>query len=175
MRSLWDQVDPSSHFAHMSAKPHKNTPAHDVMLVSATGDWQVALLTNEITARSGHIKLMKHYGKTVWNVAEQDYPYKGSALLNYSFGNPWPAPGNMPPDDSSTGSECGIGGMCIDSSKCDPAGIWKGCALKDPHGKVRKLPNHSNQMLHFFATGEIIDVCDGTHCDPCGKGPCKYD
>lgn len=173
-QSLWDQVDPSSHYAHLKAQPHKGTPAHEVMLVSATGDWQVALLTNEIAARTGHIKLMQNYGKTVWNVAEQAFPYKGSALLNYSFGNPWPAPGNVPPDDSSKGSECGLDGMCIATDKCDPAGTYKGCTLKDPHGKVRKLHNHSAQMLHFFVTGEIIDVCDGTHCDPCGKGPCIY-
>ncbi len=171
-QSLWDQVDPSSHVVHLAAEPFKDTPAHEVLMVSATADWQVALLTNEITARSGYLKLMKNYGKKVWGVDETDYPHKGSGLINYCFGNPWPRRGNLPPSKVTKGSRCGQDGMCIATDKCDPKGTFAACDLKDPHGKPRKLDKHSEQMLHFFDKGEIIDVCDGTHCDPCGNGPC---
>ena len=138
---LWDQVDPVSFYRHMSHEPFAGTPKHEVLLASALGDWQVALLTNEITVRSGlGISLMKHYGKSVWGVQEQDYPHKGSALVNYQFGNPWPPPGTKPPNDD----------------------------IGDPHGWPRKLAEHSEQMVHFFTTGEVKDVCGGK---PCGFPP----
>lgn len=134
---LWDQVDPVSFYRHMKTQPFANTPAHEVLLASALGDWQVALLTNEITARSGvGVGLMKNYGKAVWGVQEHDYPHTGSALVNYQFGNPWPPPGTKPPSDN----------------------------IGDPHGWVRKLDVHSEQMVHFFDTGEVKDVCGGKIC-----------
>ena len=34
------------------------------------------------------------------------------------------------------------------------------------HGKPRKDPRFIKQMLHFFATGEIIDACGGEACGP---------
>jgi len=134
---LWDQVDPVSFYRHMSAEPFAGTPAHHVLLTSAQGDWQVALLTNEITARSDlGVKVMKDYGKTLWGIEEQAYPYTGSGLVNYAFGNPWPPPGTKPPNDN----------------------------IGDPHGWPRKLDVHSEQMVHFFETGEIKDVCSGKPC-----------
>jgi hypothetical protein len=134
---LWDQVDSSSFYRHISLEPFAGTPKHDVLLASAQGDWQVALLTNEITVRSGlGVKLMKNYGKKVWGVQEQTWPYKGSALVNYAFGNPWPPPGTKPPHDN----------------------------IGDPHGWPRKLDAHIEQMAHFFETGEIKDVCGGKPC-----------
>jgi hypothetical protein len=39
-------------------------------------------------------------------------------------------------------------------------------ALGDPHGLPRKLPWHQEQMVHFFRTGEIKDVCGGNGCTP---------
>ncbi|MBP47359.1 MAG: hypothetical protein CMH53_05425 [Myxococcales bacterium] len=135
---LWDQMDPISYYQHLSAQPFPNTPAHQVILGSAKGDWQVALLTNEITARTTacDVRLMKGYGKPLWGVEATSYPHTGSALVNWDYGNPWPPPGPQPPYDS----------------------------LGDPHGKPRKDPRYIKQMLHFFATGEVIDVCGGQPC-----------
>ncbi|MFT6399772.1 MAG: hypothetical protein ACJAYU_004541 [Bradymonadia bacterium] len=36
----------------------------------------------------------------------------------------------------------------------------------DVHEAQRSLPNHQQQMLHFFETGEIIDTCTDGICDP---------
>jgi hypothetical protein len=166
-QSLWDQVDASSHYRHLVQNPHAGTPKHEVLLASATGDYQVALLTNEITVRSDiGIKLMKHYGKKVWGVEETAFPHKGSGLVNWSFGNQWAKPGNLPPVDKVQGAACGPGGMCIPVKACDPKATVVVCELKDPHGKPRKLANHSEQLLKFFESGEIIDVCADSHCDP---------
>ncbi len=166
-QSLWDMVDPSSHYVHLKTKPHNGTPKHEVLLASATGDYQVALLTNEITVRSGWgVKLMKHYGKAVYGVKETPFPHKGSGLVNWSFGNPWPKPGNVPPADDIDGLKCGPSNICLLKKDCDPKGVFAPCKLKDPHGKPRKMPNHQKQLLHFLDTGEIIDVCNDSPCDP---------
>jgi hypothetical protein len=139
VQCLWDRVDSVSHYRHISEDPLPDTPEHAVLLASATGDYQVALVTNEISARSDlGVALMADYGKEVWGVEETDYPHVGSGLVNYSFGNPWPPAGNIPPTDD----------------------------LGDPHGKPRKLDHHTEQMIHFFRTGEIIDVCGGDGCTP---------
>ena len=139
VQSLWDQVDSVSHYRHIKESPHPNTPSHEVLLASATGDRAVALITNEIAVRSNlGIALMPEYGKEVSLVEPTPYPHKGSGLVNYSFGNPWPPPGPVPPDDE----------------------------IGDPHGLPRVLPEHNEQMLHFFRTGEIIDTCGGDGCTP---------
>lgn len=139
IQALWDSVDPVSHYRHIKAAPHPGTPPHDVLLASATGDWQVALVTNEIVARSNvGISLLPGYGRDVALVTPTPYPVVGSGLVNYSFGNPWPEPGNMPPYDD----------------------------LGDPHGLPRNLAWHNAQMVHFWRTGEIIDVCGGDGCSP---------
>ncbi|MBM4357290.1 MAG: hypothetical protein FJ096_04195 [Deltaproteobacteria bacterium] len=139
IQGLWDAVDPVSHYRHVSANPHPNTPAHSVLLASATGDYQVALVTNEVVTRSDvGVALLPGYGKEVPLVTPVTYPHQGSGLVNYSFGNPWPAPGNLPPGDD----------------------------LGDPHGKPRNLDHHNKQMAHFWRTGEIIDVCGDDGCTP---------
>ena len=136
---LWDQVDPVSYYRHMSESPFANTPKHHVLLAQAKGDFQVAPLTNEIVARSGlGVKLMAHYGKPLWQLPEQAYPHVGSGLVSWDYGNKWAKPGPNPPYDD----------------------------LGDPHGKPRKDPRFIKQMLHFFATGEIIDACGGEACGP---------
>jgi hypothetical protein len=139
IQNLWDSTDPVSHYRHISAEPFPGTPKHAVLLASATADWQVALLTNEIVARSDiGVALLPGYGKELPLITPTPYPHVGSGLVNYSFGNPWPAPGNLPPSDD----------------------------LGDPHGKPRKVEAHNQQMFHFYRTGEIIDTCGGDGCNP---------
>ncbi|MFO0615839.1 MAG: hypothetical protein U0414_24810 [Polyangiaceae bacterium] len=139
IQCLWDRTDPVSHYRHISEDPFPGTPSHAVLLAQAKGDWQVAPLTNEITARSGvGVALMTSYGRDVALVTPTPYPHVGSGLVSYDFGNAWAPPGNAPPMD----------------------------AVEDPHGKPRKEPNHNAQMFHFFRTGEIIDVCGGDACTP---------
>ncbi|MBM4345288.1 MAG: hypothetical protein FJ100_18105 [Deltaproteobacteria bacterium] len=136
---LWDAVDPVTWYRHIELEPLPGNDKHQVLIVPAKGDWQVAVLTNEIAARSGlGLKLMAHYGKPVFDVQETAYPYSGSGIVLYDHGNPWPPPGNLPPHDK----------------------------LGDPHGKPRKLAHHQAQMVEFFRTGKIVDVCGGDGCTP---------
>ena len=67
---------------------------------------------------------------------------RGSGVVLFDFGNPWPAPSEVLPPTSEA---------------------------EDPHGMPRREANHNRQLAHFLETGEIIDVCsdDGTPgCTP---------
>ncbi len=138
---LWDSTDPVSHLRHITAEPFPGNKPHYVLAAPARGDYQVAVVTNENTVRSDlGIKVMANYDpqRKVPLATEQAYPYRGSGVVLYGFGNPWPMPGNVHPKDS----------------------------FGDPHSKPRKLDAHNQQMVTFFRTGEIIDVCGGDGCTP---------
>ncbi len=137
---LWSKVDPVSYYRHLADDPFPDTPAHRVLAAQTQGDWQVAPITNEITARSGvGVALMENYGRAVPLVEPTAYPHEGSAVVNYAFGHAWAPPGNIPPPEDDLG---------------------------DPHGLPRREAHHAVQMIHFLQTGEVIDVCGGDLCDP---------
>jgi hypothetical protein len=139
VHGLWDMTDPVSYYRHIESEPFPDTPPHQVLLAQAQGDWQVANITNETIARSGFgVALLADYGRAVDLVAETPYPHEGSGLVNYAFGNPWPAPGNIYPDDD----------------------------VGDPHDGPRHLSWHNEQMMTFLRTGVIVDVCGGDGCTP---------
>jgi len=138
---LWNGTDPVSYLRHVTAVPFAGDSPHAVFVGPAKGDHQVAVLTNEILARSDvGIPLMAAYDnqRTPWNCPQSAFPRAGSGIVLYDFGNPWPAPGNHVP--------------------ADPA--------LDPHNLPRRTEWHNRQMAHFFDTGEIIDVCGGDGCHP---------
>jgi hypothetical protein len=130
-----------SYYRHITAEPFPNTPVHHVLLAPAKGDWQVAVITTEIIARTNiGVMLMENYDdeRTPWGIPQQTYPYSGSGIVLYDHGNPWPPAGNLP---AMTGEG-------------------------DPHGLPRRLPAHNQQLDHFLRTGEIIDTCGGDGCNP---------
>ena len=139
---LWDGTDPVSYYRHIEAAPFPDTPPHRVLLTPAKGDPQVPVVTNERVARSDiGIPILAHWDaeRTPSLLTEATFPREGSGIVLYAFGNPWPPPGvNLPPEDG----------------------------MDDPHGKPRQLPHHQAQKVHFFRTGEIIDVCGGDGCTP---------
>lgn len=137
---LWDQVDPISYLSKLSHDPFDPDFPKYGLFTTAKGDYQVAVVTKEITARSNiGIPLLENYDRErePYGVQWATYPRRGSGIVNWDFGNPWPAIGNLPPNDG----------------------------LSDPHGFARQRENHNNQMVHFFdSDGEIIDVCGGEPC-----------
>jgi hypothetical protein len=138
---LWDGTDPVSYLRHIHQEPFPGNTAHEVLLAPAKGDYEVAVFTNEITARSGlGIDLMANYDRerTPFGLTQAPYPRRGSGVVLYDFGNPWPAPGNIPPPDLNA----------------------------NPHGQPRQREWHQRQMVTFFRTGEIIDTCGGDGCRP---------
>lgn len=139
---LWDATDPVSYLRHLSQEPFAGNAPHYGLWAPARGDYQVSVMSNEIAARSEiGIALMAHYDRdrTPFGITQQAYPHRGSAVVLYSYNNPWPAPGNVPPTRDMLG---------------------------DPHGRPRREPWHQRQMVNFFRTGEVIDVCGGNGCTP---------
>ncbi|RAL23959.1 hypothetical protein DL240_07365 [Lujinxingia litoralis] len=135
---LWDSVDPISYLRHIDQEPFYPGDKR-ALFAPAKGDYQVAVVTNEIAARTDiGIPLMRPYDseREPWGVPTAEYPRAGSGVVLYDFGNPWPAPGPQPPEDE----------------------------LGDPHTLPRRLTEHQEQMVHFWRTGEIIDVCQGGPC-----------
>jgi hypothetical protein len=138
---LWDGTDPVSYLRHIHQEPFPGNSPHEVLLAPAKGDFEVAVFTNEITARSGlGVALMQNYDsqRTPFGITQEPFPRRGSGVVLYDFGNPWPPPGNVPPPEVGT----------------------------NPHGLPRSREWHQRQMVTFFRTGEIIDTCGGDGCRP---------
>ena len=137
---LWDGTDPVSYYRHISEQPFAGRAPHQVIAAPARGDYQVEVVTLEVAARSDvGLALMENYDadRDVDLVEETPYPHEGSGLVLWHFGNPWPPPGNLPPEEDAFG---------------------------DPHESPHHMDAHTEQMARFFRTGEIIDVCDGEPC-----------
>ncbi len=138
---LWSTADPNSYLPRLH-RPLPGSPESSVILAPAKGDRQVAVASNEWIVRSDiGVALMANYDdeRQVSGATETAYPHVGSGLVLYDFGNPWPAPSvNQPPTSD----------------------------VPDPHGDGRQADHHNQQMVHFFRTGEIIDVCGGDGCHP---------
>jgi hypothetical protein len=135
----WDGTDPVSYVRHITAQPFVAGDVRNVIVIPAKGDAQVAVLSDEILARTDvGIPLMAFYDnqRTPWLAPQQTYPRVGSGIVLYDFGNPWPTPGNHPPD----------------------------AMYPDPHELPRRQDLHNTQITHFFETGEIEDVCNGHGC-----------
>ncbi len=162
---LWDATDPITHYRHLNLDPYPGTPSHQVLMDIAKGDHQVAPVANEILARSNlGVALMANWGRPVAGVKETAYPVQGSGMISWDFGNPWANYGNAPPDPGDNGP-CAADGSCAGNFSCNlVAGGVQHCTGNDPHGLPRKSPHHGQQMVHFFRTGEIIDVCGGDGC-----------
>jgi hypothetical protein len=138
VQMLWDRTEPNGYVPYISKDPLPGTPAHDVLIHVAIGDYQVTPLGAHIIARSTGAKNLKPVNRSVFGIPEATGPFTGSGMVEYYFGLPEAPKTNTPPSGPSE---------------------------DDPHDKVRKLLPSYEQSDHFFRTGEIAPYCDGA-CDP---------
>lgn len=148
IQMLWDRAEGNGYAQHMTDDPYPNTPAKQVMLHVAYGDFQVANASAEVEARTIGARVMdtalspgRHWEVNPYfglqpmprdglgNIA----PWRGSALVYWDSGNLPPPNANVPPLHD--------GG--------------------DPHEDPRRDPRSGDQRARFFLTGEIIDVMNG--------------
>lgn len=149
IQMLWDRAEANGYAHHMTHDPYPNTPKHRVMLNVAYGDFQVANVAAEVEARtigavllqtslapSRHWSVDPAFGLDTFGVDGSGalLPHAGSALVYWDSGNLAPPNGNVPP--VTTGG--------------------------DPHGDPRSAPRSGPQRIHFFDTGEVIDVWPGS-------------
>ena len=149
IQMLWDRGEGDGYAQHMTDDPLPGTPRHQVLLIEAFGDHQVANIGTETEART--------IGAQVWQPAlapgrspdvvpfwgiprVPSTPYRGSVLVMWDYGTPRPPLNNTP-----------------------PAGPQYG---QDPHGFGHDNPGVAQEALAFLQT-------DGTFVDVCGGGPCQ--
>jgi len=149
IQMLWDRGEGNGYAHHLTDDPLPGTPAHQVLLIEAFGDHQVANVATETEARTAGIRLWTPAladGRT--DLAEPFFgldpvpsvPYTGSVLVVWDFGTPAPPTSNTPPRPPEYGS--------------------------DPHGMGRNEPRVGQQVSDFLRT-------DGFFTDYCAGGPCQ--
>ena len=136
----WDPTDPISYVRHIKSEPFPGTPPHDALWVAAKGDEQVPVVSTEIVSRSiVDVPIVGTYDaeRQPWAIPTVEYPARGSALILWDFGNPWPTGrANLPP----------------------------GSDRPDPHSRLDEVDEVSTLFDTFLRTGEIVDVCGGGPC-----------
>lgn len=144
MQMVWDRGEANGYAHHLTSDPLPRTPQHQVLLVEAFGDHQVANVGTEVQARTIGARVRQPAlapGRSLdvtpfWGIDPiPSYPYRGSALVMVDSGQPAPPPTNLPPRDGS-----------------------------DPHGHPRNAPHIMEMTAFFLATGTVVDTCNGAPC-----------
>ncbi len=151
IQMLWDRGEGDGYTQHLVDDPYPNTPRHDVLLIEAFGDHQVANIGTETFARSIGAKVWQPAlapGRSpdvepFWGIDPvPSTPYRGSVLVMWDYGTPRPPLTNT-----------------------EPAGPAFGA---DPHGMGHDNPGVAQEALAFLQPdGAFVDVCHGGPCqDP---------
>jgi hypothetical protein len=155
MQMLWDRGEGNGYAHHMTDDPYPNTPAHQVLLEVAFGDYQVANVSAEVEARTigadflGTALAAGRHWERDYATGSAATPYglssftplpdgtlhapSGSAIVYWDSGNPTPPNANVPP--------------------------WN--FDQDPHSDPRKDDIALLAKVRFYETGQIVDVHDG--------------
>jgi hypothetical protein len=149
IQMLWDRAETNGYAHHLADDPLPNTPAHQVLLHVAFGDFQVADFTAFVEARTMHARF--HSPALAPDRGEIDYTWglehttpdgwNGSVVVMWDSGVPPPPLTNTPPRGAG-----------------DPLGPH------DPHEDPRLMPNAMQQKVEFWRSGRVVDVCDGHAC-----------
>jgi hypothetical protein len=147
---MWDHGEPNGYAQHMIRDSYPDTPAHDVLLIEAFGDHQVANISTETMARTigasvNQPALAPGRSRDVtpmWDIPPvPTSPYKGSVLEIWDFGTPAPPVESIPPRPPEFGD--------------------------DPHGAARNVAAVRQQVSDFLQPdGAFIDVCGANPCRP---------
>jgi hypothetical protein len=138
----WDFTDPISYWRRLVELGNADTNPSAALLLVSRADKQVAVVTNEIVARTyPEVAVMAPYDseRTPYGITQTPYPHTGSGMILFDFGNPWPTGrANLPPSDP----------------------------LPDPHPRIAEVTEAAELLRQFLDTGVIIDVCGGDGCTP---------
>jgi hypothetical protein len=141
IQQLWDAGESAGFARQMVAEPLPGVSAKQVLLQDAIGDAQVCTLGAQTMARAYGAGTPGTPVAPVWGIEASGSIEGGSALTEYDFGAPPVPEDNTPPD-----------------------------ADFDTHEGTRRAWAGQEQMAHFFATGEILNFCDGACL--CAEGAC---
>jgi hypothetical protein len=145
IQMLWDRVEANGYAHHLTDDPLPGTPAHTVLLHVAYGDWQVAMCTADVMARTADIPI--HWPAVTegrlpdvepyWGIEHlTTYPWGGSVLVVWDSGTPTPPIVNRAPSEG-----------------------------RDPHSDPRSYVVARAQKSEFLKVGgAVVDVCEGAPC-----------
>jgi hypothetical protein len=145
---LWDRGDADGYAQHMIRDPYPGTPVHQVLMIEAFGDHQVANIGTETEARTIGAFVRRpalapgrsNDVEPFWGIPPVPAsPFSGSVLEMWDFGTPAPPIDSVPPEPPQYGA--------------------------DPHGFARNVPAVRDQVSQFLQT-------NGTFVDECGADPC---
>ena len=161
---LWDRSEANGYAHHVTADPYPNTPAKQVLLFTAFGDYQVANVATGVMARTYGAKLRgpamdqaTRAGQDyfLWGLEELDAttlaqtPFRDSAMVVWDFGTPEPPRTNLAPGRDRA--------------------PWS--AFPDPHGlggRLAEVRQMASAFLRGAGEGRFIDACDGAPCRTVG-------
>ena len=145
MQMLWDRAETNGYAAHIARNPLPNTPTHDVLLMVAFGDHQVANVTAETEARTIGAALRCPAlapGRTAqaepfWGLeCIGTYPHHGSAIVFWDS--------NKTPETPLTNTPATEGA--------------------DPHSFPRSQVTNRAMKGLFLAGQGVRDTCRGLPC-----------
>src|SRR4051794_28437877 len=153
MQILWDRAEPDGYAQHMTGDPYPNTPAHEVMLMNALGDHQVAPVSADVEARTIGAKLLKRPAEDPGRNADVTphfdipafgrLPARGSALVIWDSGAAVPPTTNTSPQ---TGD--------------------------DPHEHPRRTKENRAMKAAFLSIdSKVVDTCGPHPCYANGYTP----
>ena len=143
IQMLWDRGEGAGYVQHITDDPYSGTPAKDVLLHVAFGDWQVTELSALVAARAMGATIHRPVtadGRSAenepgWGLESTVYPSNGSAIVVWDSGSD-PIPfTNTPPRTS-----------------------------RDSHEDPRADPDVRRQKAAFLFDDTLVDVCDGAAC-----------
>jgi hypothetical protein len=147
---LWDRGEPDGYAQHMLNDTYPDTPRHQVLMIEAFGDHQVANISTETEARTIGAFVRQPAiapGRStdvtpMWGIpAVPSSPFNGSVLELWDFGTPAPPVESLPPESPQYGS--------------------------DPHGAARNVAAVRDQVSRFLQpNGAFVDECGTDPCHP---------
>ena len=155
IQMLWDRGEGAGYVRHVVSDPFPGTPATDVLLHVAFGDWQVTEISAFIAARtmgipvhrpvtapgrSGEVEPGWGLDSIPYPVDDIDYPWEGSGLIVWDSGSD-PIPFEAVPPRTS----------------------------RDSHEDPRADANVRVQKAAFLFDGELVNVCGDDQ--PCIAAP----
>ena len=146
---LWDRAEPDGYAQHMTGEPYPDTPAHQVMLMSAYGDHQVSSVTAETEARTVGAEVLKPDMLRPWRPWELHpwvglEPIKHFPARNVSVFSMWDG-GSRPMPLTNTPQS---------NAKDD-----------DPHEWIRNtFAARAMKSAFLSSDSTVVDTC--THVDP---------
>ncbi len=147
---LWDRGEPDGYAQHIISNPYPGTPNHQVLMIEAFGDHQVANISTETEARTIGAFVRQPAiapGRSndvtpMWGIpAVPSSPFGGSVLQLWDFGTPAPPVESLPPESPQYGS--------------------------DPHGAARNVAAVRDEVSLFLqVNGAFVDECGADPCHP---------